>query len=168
MKSLQTVLNWKVLALHSCLNNMNSSRVFTLFSLRLQVRLTLRREHLSPTLWQPMSVSWPETSRSSVRSTQTWWPSRSEPDCWSELSPAQGSTLKVSFSQIPAAADNRLLRLLDLKENSGIFKPGPYFWHEIRSSTHENSLVKVGVLWKIFRFLEIHITEWTGLRRCSL
>ena len=28
--------------------------------------------------------------------------------------------------------------------------------------------VKVGVLLKIFRFLEIHITEWTGLRRCSL
>ena len=23
-----------------------------------------------------------------------------------------------------------------LKGNSGIFKPGPYFWHEIRSSTH--------------------------------
>ena len=23
-----------------------------------------------------------------------------------------------------------------LKENSGIFKPRPYFWHEIRSSTH--------------------------------
>ena len=23
-----------------------------------------------------------------------------------------------------------------LKENSGIFKPGPYFWHEIRLSTH--------------------------------
>ena len=26
--------------------------------------------------------------------------------------------------------------LLELKGNSGIFKPGPYFWHEIRSSTH--------------------------------
>ena len=25
---------------------------------------------------------------------------------------------------------------LTLKGNSGIFKPGPYFWHEIRSSTH--------------------------------
>ena len=23
-----------------------------------------------------------------------------------------------------------------LKGNSGIFKPRPYFWHEIRSSTH--------------------------------
>ena len=25
---------------------------------------------------------------------------------------------------------------VDLKENSGIFKPRPYFWHEIRLSTH--------------------------------
>jgi len=25
---------------------------------------------------------------------------------------------------------------LILKGNSGIFKPRPYFWHEIRSSTH--------------------------------
>ena len=24
----------------------------------------------------------------------------------------------------------------NLKGNSGIFKPRPYFWHEIRSSTH--------------------------------
>jgi len=24
----------------------------------------------------------------------------------------------------------------DLKGNAGIFKPGPYFWHEIRSSTY--------------------------------
>jgi len=24
----------------------------------------------------------------------------------------------------------------DLKENSGVFKPRPYFWHEIRSSIH--------------------------------
>ena len=27
-------------------------------------------------------------------------------------------------------------QLLILKGNSGIFKPRPYFWHEIRSSTH--------------------------------
>ena len=26
--------------------------------------------------------------------------------------------------------------VLGLKGNSGIFKPRPYFWHEIRSSTH--------------------------------
>jgi len=25
---------------------------------------------------------------------------------------------------------------ISLKGNSGIFKPRPYFWHEIRSSTH--------------------------------
>ena len=28
------------------------------------------------------------------------------------------------------------LRRQNLKGNSGIFKPRPYFWHEIRSSTH--------------------------------
>ena len=50
-----------------------------------------------------------------------------------------------------------------LKGNSGIFKPMKYV-HLLT----ENSLVKVGVLRKIFRFLQIHITEWTGLRRCSL
>ena len=26
--------------------------------------------------------------------------------------------------------------LIKLKGNSGVFKPGPYFWHEIRSSAH--------------------------------
>jgi len=25
---------------------------------------------------------------------------------------------------------------IHLKGNSGIFKPGPYFWHEIRLNTH--------------------------------
>ena len=29
-----------------------------------------------------------------------------------------------------------LLAALLLRENSGTFKPRPYFWHEIRSSTH--------------------------------
>ena len=28
------------------------------------------------------------------------------------------------------------LHVIDLKGNSGIFIPGPYFLHEIRSSTH--------------------------------
>ena len=27
-------------------------------------------------------------------------------------------------------------RVCVLKGNSGVFKPRPYFWHEIRSSTH--------------------------------
>ena len=31
---------------------------------------------------------------------------------------------------------NKSLGTVALKENSGIFKPRPYFWHEIRSSTH--------------------------------
>jgi len=52
------------------------------------------------------------------------------------------------------------VQVQSLKGNSGIFKPRP----DLDLLT-ENSLVKVGVLRKIFRFLEIHITEWTGLRR---
>jgi len=30
-----------------------------------------------------------------------------------------------------------------LKGNSGIFKPGPYFWHEIRLSTHREQFGEV-------------------------
>ena len=30
----------------------------------------------------------------------------------------------------------------NLKGNSGIFKPGPYFWHEIRSSTHREQFAE--------------------------
>jgi len=32
----------------------------------------------------------------------------------------------------------------DLKGNSGIFKPRPYFWHEIRLSTHREQFGESG------------------------
>jgi len=32
--------------------------------------------------------------------------------------------------------DTVAVSVVILKENSGIFNPSPYFWHEIRSSTH--------------------------------
>ena len=34
------------------------------------------------------------------------------------------------------SADQSIKCSGSLKGNSGIFKPRPYFWHEIRSSTH--------------------------------
>jgi len=37
---------------------------------------------------------------------------------------------------------------LFLNENSGIIKPRPYFWHEIRLSTHREQF---GVHWELFR-----------------
>lgn len=60
-----------------------------------QVGLTLCQVRLSPTLWQLMLVSWPETSRSSVRIIQLWCKTRLEPGCSSAPTPGRESTIKV-------------------------------------------------------------------------
>ena len=45
-----------------------------------------------------------------------------------------------------------LLQTMALKGKFFFFKPGPYFWLKIR-----NSLVKVSILWTLFRSLEIRV-----------
>lgn len=60
-----------------------------------QVGLTLCQVRLSPTLWQLMLVSWPETSRSSVRIIQLWCKTRLEPGCSSAPTRGRESTIKV-------------------------------------------------------------------------
>lgn len=60
-----------------------------------QVGLTLCQVRLSPTLWQLMLVSWPETSRSSVRIIQLWCKTRLEQGCSSAPTPGRESTIKV-------------------------------------------------------------------------
>lgn len=60
-----------------------------------QVGLTLCQVRLSPTLWQLMLVSWPETSRSSVRIIQLWCKTHLEQGCSSAPTPGRESTIKV-------------------------------------------------------------------------
>jgi len=49
----------------------------------------------------------------------------------------KGHEASVNTSlEIQAMFGKCLTRLPTLKGNSGVFKPRPYFWHEIRSSAH--------------------------------
>lgn len=70
-----------------------------------QVGLTLCQVRLSPTLWQLMLVSWPETSRSSVRIIQLWCKTRLEPGCSSAPTPGRESTIKVKKRHRPEDVD---------------------------------------------------------------
>jgi len=46
-----------------------------------------------------------------------------------------------------------------LKGNSGIFKPRPYFWHEIRSSTHRESSTPAAAAQLIHSGKDVHHTQ---------